>query len=107
MAEAPSVSGPQPPPPAHQTPREALSANLRAALRLSTDTAIPRDVVDAYVDEARLRGEPVERVIIDLKQEMRAAGVIDPYAHPRERALAESVIRWCIERYYGPTARAD
>lgn len=51
------------------------------------------------VDEQR--GEPVERVIIDLKQEMRAAGVVNLYVRPEERALAEAVIRWCIERYYG------
>jgi len=37
---------------------------------------------------------------------MRAAGAIDRYAHPKERELAESVIRWCIQRYYG-SARAD
>jgi hypothetical protein len=30
--------------------------------------------VCTYVDAARARGEPVERVIIDLKQGMRAAG---------------------------------
>jgi len=26
---------------------------------------------------------------------------------PNERALAESVIRWCIERYYGTAPRGD
>ena len=61
----------------------------------------------SYVDKARGRGEPVERVIIDLKQEMRAAGVVDRYQRPDERPLAESVIRWCIERYYGSPPRGD
>ena len=93
------------PPPAPTTPRETLAANLRTAMR--AEAASLRDAVCEYVDAARQRGEPVERVIIDLKQEMRAAGVVDRYVKPNERALAESVIRWCIERYYGTAARGD
>ena len=52
----------------------------------------------------RRRGAAVERVIVDLKRQMRLAGTIDRYAKPEERLLAESVIRWCIQRYFG---RAD
>ena len=86
-------------------PRE-LAPRLREALRRGlADTGL-RDEVCAYVDAARRRGDPIERVIIDLKSEMHAAGVVDLYMHPHERALAESVIRWCIERYYG-AERAD
>ena len=70
---------------------------------MSRRSAMP----SATTSTRRARGEPVERVIIDLKQEMRAAGAIDRYARPEERALAESVIRWCIERYYGAAERAD
>src|SRR5690242_3292421 len=81
--------------------REPFSAALHAIVREYGDVAALRDAVCNYVDAARAGGEPVERVIIDLKQEMRAAGAIDRYARPEERALAESVIRWCIERYYG------
>ena len=93
------------PVPAPTTSREVLAANLRTAMR--AEAASLRDAVCEYVDAARQRGEPVERVIIDLKQEMRAAGVVDRYVKPNERALAESVIRWCIERYYGTVPRAD
>jgi len=95
-------------PPAPTTSREILAANLRTAMRASgAEAASLRDAVCEYVDAARQRGEPVERVIIDLKQEMRAAGVVDRYVKPNERALAESVIRWCIERYYGTAPRGD
>jgi hypothetical protein len=86
-------------------PRE-LPPRLREALRRGLADAGLREEVCAYVDAARQRGDPVERVIIDLKRELHAAGVIDRYADPHERALAESVVRWCIERYYG-AERAD
>ena len=88
------------------TSDDKLTANLRGELRREAGPKTLRDAVCEYVDAARQRGDPVERVIIDLKQEMRAAGAIDRYAHPKERELAESVIRWCIQRYYG-SARAD
>jgi len=32
---------------------------------------------------------------------------IDRYVRPEEHAVAESVIRWCIERYYGSAPRGD
>jgi hypothetical protein len=86
---------------------EPLTGALRAAFRDPGDVAALRDTVCSYVDAARARGEPVERVIIDLKQEMRAAGVVDCYVRPGERAVAESVIRWCIERFYGSAPRGD
>ena len=93
---------------ARPTSSETLSALLRSAFRDAGDVAKLRDAVCRYVDAARARGEPVERVIVDLKQEMRAAGAIKDYAAKEERALAEGVIRWCIERYYGAaSARTD
>ena len=81
--------------------RASLPSRLRAALGAPGDVGTLRDVVCRYVDAARARGEPIERVIIDLKQELRAAGAIDRYASKEERALGEGVVRWCIERYYG------
>mgnify|MGYP007010099049 CR=1 FL=1 len=86
------------------TSDHTLTSKLRDGLRLGAE--VLREAVCDYVDAARQRGDPVERIIIDLKQELRAAGAIDRYAHPKERELAESVIRWCIQRYYGST-RAD
>lgn len=97
-------SEPLPKPP---DPRE-LPPSLRDALRSGgVADARLREEVCGYVDAARRAGDPVERVIIDLKQEMHATGVIDLYLHPHERTLAESVIRWCIERYYGAAERGD
>jgi hypothetical protein len=92
--------------PSHST-REAFLVALRAAFREHGEPAALRDAVCAYVDAARAAGEPVERAIIDLKQEMRGAGLIDRYVRPEERSVAESVIRWCIERYYGSAPRGD
>ena len=56
----------------------------------------------SYVDASRERGDPVERIIIDMKTELDAAGMTDRYATREDRSLAESVVRWCIERFYEP-----
>jgi hypothetical protein len=106
MTNTSDVPGPDSPPPSALSPASPGST-LGAALRGNVSTEALRDAVCRYVDAARERGERVERVIISLKQEMRAAGVVDNYAAPKERALAEMVIRWCIERCYGRPARAD
>ena len=58
--------------------------------------------VRAYAEHARARGEPVERVIIALKE------IVSRVVPPRDRtsaqrALAERVVSWCIRGYY----RAD
>ena len=55
-----------------------------------------------YVDAARLQGHPIERIIVDLKYEMSAAGMIARYSAQEDRAVAEAVVRWCIERFYEP-----
>ena len=59
-----------------------------------------RDSVYHYVDVARSQGDPVERVIIDLKALLNLGGQSPHYAPRKERALAEGVIQWCTERYY-------
>ena len=88
------------------TSRATLATVLRAS-RYGADTAKLRAAVRQHVDAARGRGDRVERVIIDLKQEMHAAGLFDRHAAIGERSLAESVIRWCIERYYGPASTSN
>ena len=87
--------------PAPTTSREILAAALRSALAPGADASELRDTVRWYVDAARECGRPVERVFVDLKEQLHAIGAIELYARPNERALAESVIRWCIEQYYG------
>jgi len=89
------------------TSRQILAAALRFALAPGAEAAELRDTVCRYVDAAHARGEPVERVIVDVKEQLRALDAIERYARPNERALAESVIRWCIERYYGAPSQAD
>ena len=86
-----------------RTTRDQLSTLLRAAFRGElVETEPLRESVCAYVDSARERGEPVERVIIDLKRMMELSGAWRRSASRAEEALAEGVIRWCIERYYRP-----
>src|SRR5689334_21035535 len=87
--------------PTSPTSRQILAAALRGALAAGADPDEIRDTVRWYVDAARECGRPVERVIVDLKEQLHAIGAIHLYARPNERVLAESVIRWCIEQYYG------
>jgi hypothetical protein len=83
--------------------REQLSALLRAAFRGGlVETAPLREAVCTYVDGARERGEPVERVIVDLKRMMELSGAWHRSASRNEEAIAEGIIRWCIDRYYKP-----
>jgi hypothetical protein len=85
--------------------RDELSTLLRAAFRGGlVDTEPLREAVCVYVDGARERGEPVERVIVDLKRMMELSGAWRRSASRAEEALAEGIIRWCIERYYRPAA---
>jgi hypothetical protein len=86
-----------------RTTRDQLSTLLPAAFREGlADTAPLREAVCAHVDSARERGEPVERVIIDLKRMMELAGGWRRSASRKEEAIAEAIIRWCIDRYYKP-----
>lgn len=86
-----------------RTTRDQLATLLEAAFRGGLVDSMPlRESVWSYVDAARERGEPVERVIIDLKRMMEVSG---GWRRPTSRAaeaVAEGVIRWCIDRYYKP-----
>jgi len=66
------------------------------------DVAAVRAVVRAYVDTQRRLGARAERIVVDLEDAMRAAGVDGDNATPEERRFAGSVIEWGIEQYYGP-----
>ena len=88
--------------------RDQLSALLRGAFRGGlVETEPLREAVCAYVDGARERGEPVERVIVDLKRMMEVSGGWRRSASRAEEAVAEGVIRWCIDRYYRPNPSLD
>src|SRR5690349_20879345 len=89
------------------TTRDELSVLLRAAFRAQlVETQPLREAVCAYVDSARERGEPVERVIIDLKRMMELSGGWRRSVSRKEETIAEGVIRWCIDRYYKPVDRS-
>jgi hypothetical protein len=90
-----------------RTTRDQLSALLRTAFRGGLVDLEPlREAVCIYVDGARERGEPVERVIVDLKRMMELSGGWRRSASRAEEAVAEGVIRWCIDRYYRPADRS-
>ena len=87
--------------------RDQLATLLRAAFRGGlVETEPLREAVCAYVDTARERGEPVERVIIDLKRMMELSGAWRRSTSRKEEAIAEGIIRWCIERYYRPVDKS-
>ena len=85
--------------------RRSLVAVLRNAGLRPPDVQALREVVCAYVNAARLGGEPFSRVVIDLKEAMREAGVVRDPSTEAERALEETVIAWCADCYQ-PAERA-
>jgi CheY-like chemotaxis protein len=91
--------------PPNWNPRRSLVAVLRNAGRRPPDVGALRDVVRAYVNAARLGGEPCSRVVVDLKEAMREAGLVGQAASAEERALEVTVIGWCAE-CYRPAERA-
>jgi CheY-like chemotaxis protein len=86
-------------------PRRSLVAVLRNAGPRPPDVEVLREVVCAYVNAARLGGEPYSRVVADLKEAMREAGLVGQAASAEERALEDTVIAWCADCYQ-PAERA-
>ena len=82
-----------------------MVAVFRNAGTRPPDVEALREVVCAYVNAARLGGEPNSRVVIDLKEAMREAGLVGHPASAEERALEETVIAWASECYQ-PAERA-
>ena len=85
--------------------RRSLVAVLHNAGPRPPDVEALREVVCAYVNAARLGGEPISRVVIDLKEAMREAGLVGDPASAEERTLEEAVIAWGTECYQ-PAERA-
>lgn len=90
---------------ANWNPRRSLVAVLRNAGPRPPDVQALREVVCAYVNAARLGGEPYSRVVADLKEAMREAGLVGQAASAEERALEDTVIAWCADCYQ-PAERA-
>ena len=64
--------------------------------------------VEKFVDTAKAKAWPIERVIVALKQVAAEAGVrsstdvLRSGSHLEVRdAVLLDVVRWCVERYYG------
>ncbi|HTK52763.1 MAG TPA: response regulator [Gemmatimonadaceae bacterium] len=90
---------------ANWNPRRSLVAVLRNAGLRPPDVEALREVVCAYVNAARLAGEPYSRLVVDLKEAMREAGLVGHTPTAEERALEETVVAWCAECYQ-PAERA-
>ena len=92
MTETTGVPSRKPRP--NPTAPDELPPSLREALRKGTPDTFLRDEVCAYVDAARRRGDPVERVIIDLKRELHVTGVVDRKDSRRsDRGIRQAAVR--------------
>lgn len=101
-----------------QSPTLALRdafASLPPALSAQAKEQL-RNKVEKFVDLAKAKDWPIERVIVAIKQVAAEAGVrsstdvLRTNSHLEVRdALLLDVVRWCVERYYGysrtPTRR--
>jgi CheY-like chemotaxis protein len=101
VTESPGRSGDSP----NWNRRRSLVAVLRNAGPRPPDVEALREVVCAYVNAARLGGEPNSRVVIDLKEAMREASLVGHPASAHERALEQTLIAWAAECYQ-PAERA-
>ena len=62
-----------------------------------------RDAVREQVIHLRGQGEPPERVLVEIKRELQESQTrtgAPRSDEPAMRALADQVVRWCIEAYY-------
>jgi hypothetical protein len=82
-------------------------ATLEDALRESSGTMSPAvghlsDAVSVLVQYLKQRGDPPERVVIEVKRVVRSAYRDAPFPlDPNTRRLVDHVITWAIEAYYG------
>jgi hypothetical protein len=90
------------------------SAAVQSDGAAASHSAMLRQRVFAAVDELKSTGWPVERIIVRLKEVAIDAGLrASGTAHRSSRAagdggaIVDDVVRWCIERYYGPESPSD
>lgn len=82
-------------------------ARLEHILRENAGAVTPAvgklsDAVSVLVQYLKRRGDPPERVVIEVKQVVRAAYRDAQFPlDPDTRRLVDSVITWAIEAYYG------
>ena len=85
--------------------RTSLSAVLRDPMLASRDAGL-RQHVCAFVDQAKAKGWPPERVLVEVKTiarevgfEVRSAMGNADSPETRDEVLTK-VVGWCIEHYY-------
>jgi len=82
-------------------------ARLEHILRENAGAVTPAvgklsDAVSVLVQYLKRRGDPPERVVIEVKQVVRAAYRDAQFPlDPDTRRLVDNVITWAIEAYYG------
>lgn len=90
----------------HQRPTDG-HATLEDALREHSGAMSPAvgklsDAVSVLVQYLKQRGDPPERVVIEVKRVVRTAYRDAPFPlDPNTRRLVDHVITWAIEAYYG------
>jgi hypothetical protein len=83
-----------------------LCVELRVCLNaFSADAARKaelRRIVSSYVASCHKRGDPVDRVILSLKEVIRVAVPPNPAHTERdEQDLYGRIARWCVDEHYG------
>lgn len=102
---APPSAAPAAPAPAPRRPDGR--ARLEHILRENAGAVTPAvgklsDAVSVLVQYLKRRGDPPERVVIEVKQVVRAAYRDAQFPlDPDTRRLVDNVITWAIEAYYG------
>ena len=94
----------------HKTPADSLSSaalRVREAFSASPmDESFLKNVVCAYVDEAKRMGWPVERVIVDIKRiaEVEDGPLFQSRGDAAKRldahALISRAVTWAVDHYY-------
>ena len=81
--------------------RDRIERSLGRALASPLlDRSFLKDEICGFTRRARAGGQRVERVIIAVKEMVDETPGTARDLEPR-RHLAEDVVRWCIEEYYG------
>jgi hypothetical protein len=76
-----------------------LDMASRASPLEPSEGNVLRERVCAVVDEMKAAGQPPERIVVAIKRIGQEAGL-----GGFDDRLAQRLIRWCLERYYGPAA---
>jgi hypothetical protein len=85
-----------------------MAAGIRLRLAFAATPADPhslREAVEAFVDEMKRVGAPVERTIIEVKRIADAALGTPTFRGKRpirrdEVDIEEQAVTWCIEHYF-------